>query len=49
MFNEKEIKGVYKIQLSPHRSIPIAEGYRGEHGYDIDKCRFCYSSCSLIE
>jgi len=25
----------------PHESIPIAEGYRGEHKYDIDKCRSC--------
>jgi len=25
----------------PHESIPIAEGYRGEHTYDIDKCRSC--------
>ena len=25
----------------PHESIPIAKGYRGEHEYDIDKCRSC--------
>ena len=25
----------------PHESIPIPEGYRGEHEYDIDKCIGC--------
>ena len=25
----------------PHESIPIAEGYRGEHIYDMDKCISC--------
>ncbi len=25
----------------PHESIPIPGGYRGEHGFDIDKCRSC--------
>lgn len=25
----------------PHESIPIAERYRGEHGFDIDKCISC--------
>ena len=25
----------------PHESIPIADGYRGEHKFDIDKCKSC--------
>ncbi|MCD6127078.1 MAG: NADH-quinone oxidoreductase subunit I [Methanomicrobia archaeon] len=25
----------------PHESIPIPDGYRGEHEYDIDKCISC--------
>jgi NADH-quinone oxidoreductase chain I len=25
----------------PHESIPIPDGYRGEHTYDIDKCISC--------
>jgi NADH-quinone oxidoreductase chain I len=25
----------------PHESIPIPDGYRGEHAYDIDKCISC--------
>jgi len=25
----------------PHESIPIPEGYRGEHDYNIDKCISC--------
>ena len=25
----------------PHESIPIPEGYRGEHEYDMDKCISC--------
>lgn len=25
----------------PDESIPIFEGYRGEHEFDIDKCRSC--------
>jgi len=25
----------------PHESIPIPDGYRGEHKYDIDKCIGC--------
>jgi NADH-quinone oxidoreductase chain I len=25
----------------PHESIPIADKYRGEHEYDIDKCISC--------
>ncbi|RLB92634.1 MAG: NADH-quinone oxidoreductase subunit I [Deltaproteobacteria bacterium] len=25
----------------PFEAIPIAEGYRGEHHYDIDKCISC--------
>jgi len=25
----------------PHESIPIPDGYRGEHSYDIDKCMSC--------
>lgn len=25
----------------PYESIPIPEGYRGEHTYDIDKCISC--------
>ena len=25
----------------PHESIPIADGYRGEHEYDINNCRSC--------
>ena len=25
----------------PHESIPIPEGYRGEHTYDMDKCISC--------
>ena len=25
----------------PHESIPIPDGYRGEHVYDMDKCISC--------
>jgi len=25
----------------PHESIPIPDGYRGEHNYDIDSCISC--------
>jgi len=25
----------------PHESIPIPDGYRGEHEYDIEKCISC--------
>ena len=25
----------------PHESIPIPDGYRGEHAYDMDKCISC--------
>jgi len=25
----------------PHESIPIPDGYRGEHSYDIEKCISC--------
>jgi len=25
----------------PHESIPIPDGYRGEHDYDINKCISC--------
>ncbi len=25
----------------PHESIPIPDGYRGEHEYDVDKCISC--------
>jgi len=31
----------------PHESIPIPDGYRGEHLYDIDKCISC-GLCSKI-
>lgn len=31
----------------PHESIPIAEKYRGEHAYDMDKCIGC-SLCAKI-
>lgn len=25
----------------PHEAIPIPEGYRGEHAYDVDRCTGC--------
>jgi len=25
----------------PHEAIPIPEGYRGEHEYDVDRCTSC--------
>ena len=25
----------------PHEAIPIPDGYRGEHAYDIDSCTSC--------
>lgn len=31
----------------PHESIPIPDGYRGEHIFDIDKCISC-GLCSKI-
>jgi len=31
----------------PHEAIPIPDGYRGEHAYDIDKCTSC-KLCSKI-
>lgn len=31
----------------PHESIPIPDGYRGEHEYDIDECVSC-GLCSKI-
>lgn len=31
----------------PHESIPIPDGYRGEHEFDIDKCISC-SLCAKI-
>jgi NADH-quinone oxidoreductase chain I len=31
----------------PHQSIPIPDGYRGEHLFDVDKCSGC-KLCSRI-
>jgi len=31
----------------PHESIPIPDGYRGEHHYDIDTC-ICCGLCAKI-
>lgn len=25
----------------PHEAIPIPQGYRGEHAYDVDRCTGC--------
>jgi len=38
------IKNLLKKPITvrfPAESIPIADGYRGEHEYDIDKCISC--------
>ena len=31
----------------PHEAIPIPEGYRGEHTYDVDRCTGC-TLCARI-
>jgi len=31
----------------PHEAIPIPEGYRGEHTYDVDRCTSC-TLCARI-
>lgn len=44
------IKNMFRRPITvrfPDESIPIAEGYRGEHDYDIDKCVSC-SLCARI-
>jgi len=38
------IKNLFKKPLTvkfPYESIPISEGYRGEHSYNIDHCIVC--------
>jgi len=40
----KLIKNLFSKPMTvrfPHESIPIPEGYRGEHEYNIDKCISC--------
>jgi len=40
----KLIKNLFSKPMTvrfPHESIPIPDGYRGEHAYNIDKCISC--------